>query len=185
MNPVLYKPFRRGCLGMGKLAGPGNPAERGGTTLATLGARAALCLPVSPAATESGRRSAPSCLPAQANPALAPHLRRLAGPGQTADHRLGDRPSSPDPTPCHGRSTTPRHLEGLGSGRYPGRFSVTSSAAGMGDVQASAGSPQESQISHQVIYSTYRRAAEARLQRQAYPPVLRAYVREYFTFLAS
>ena len=94
-----------------------------------------------------------------------------------------------------GKSGTGGHNEDSGTGAPYGRtdwerLSVQGGiltvprARLIGQGQPDPGQPGKSQVTYQAIYTSYSRAAEASLQRQAYPPVLRAYIREYFDSLA-
>jgi len=52
--------------------------------------------------------------------------------------------------------------------------------ATQGQVRPEVGLPNPSRVAYQDVYGDYVEAAEADLSRTAYPPALRAYVREYF-----
>ncbi len=97
--------------------------------------------------------------------------------------------------PGSGSTTQSGHSEDSGTGapygmhtwerleQQGGYFTLPREAVA-GSGTASSGAPGSASVPYREVYATYNRAAESTLERQAFPPALRAYVRDYFSALA-
>ncbi|HQE93436.1 MAG TPA: hypothetical protein PLH19_10425 [Anaerolineae bacterium] len=111
-----------------------------------------------------------------------------AGPGKPktgADPGAGDEP---------GGIAVGGHHEDVGSSNPYGAEEAPRLSGQGGDItlprqetfgppQTTLGTPGDTRVPYEDVYTTYVEAARADLARSAYPPALRAYVREYFNGL--